>query len=56
MRNIVIRQCNKCGNRGIEDANFSYCGDSIWMCHICLSKYTHISEIIDPDNNVKCGV
>ena len=44
--NKVIRQCERCSYKN-EDSGFTYLGDSVWACPNCLSKYTHIVEILE---------
>ena len=45
--NIVIRECEKCGYYGDDRKTFSYCGDGVWSCPNCCSKYTRVREVID---------
>jgi len=47
--NIVIRKCLKCGFEGNE-SDFSYHGDGVWGCPKCVSMWTEVSRIIDPDD------
>jgi len=47
--NTVIRTCNRCKAEYEQDSGFTYLRDGVWACDNCLSKYTHISEIIDEE-------
>lgn len=47
-RNIVIRKCDRCGNRE-EQGGFDYMGDGVFRCPRCPSKRTSVEEVIDPD-------
>jgi len=47
--NTVIRTCNRCKAEYEQDSEFTYLRDGVWACNNCLSKYTHISEVIDEE-------
>ena len=45
METTVVRQCDKCGHRA-DDREFSYHGDGVWHCPVCVSFYTHIAGVL----------
>ncbi len=50
MNNKVIRKCDHCGLQcDQENWRFTYLSDDVWSCAICGSKYTHIAEVINPE-------
>ena len=49
MLNIVIRKCSKCGHQGDQDKEFTYLRNGVWSCDECNSKWTDVSEVVDPD-------
>lgn len=43
--NKVVRKCDSCGATDRWRINFTYLGDSVWSCHMCGSKYTHVETV-----------